>query len=201
MRSFVNIYLLLLVTLTLTACDLFKTRNPEEPDTGRSSFLPPTDASIVIENFKKSIIEKNPENYIACLSELSDSQENHYVFIPSAESMAIYSSIFRNWDIQSERSYLNSLFSSLPDERYPEFTFSGPGFDILQPDSAVYIGEYELVVKHDIKTVPEIFRGTLQFTITPGSNGLWAISRWIDTKKTNNDNDPTWSVLKALFSN
>ena len=47
---------IILIALSFTACDLFTTRNAENPDQTRSNFQPPVEPAIVIENLKEFTI-------------------------------------------------------------------------------------------------------------------------------------------------
>ena len=185
----------------LSACNLFTTRNPEEPETGRSSFQQPVNADIVIDNFKNALKEKNTENYIACFWNDTESGTKKFEFTPSAEASARFPTIFETWDIDSERNDFNYLTNSLLDMVYPVLEFQNEKPGVAMPDSTVFISDYILTVNHSQEQIPKIFAGTLQFTISKGANGLWSISRWLDTSPAVDTIDATWSILKAQFYN
>lgn len=195
-----SVILILLIQL-LASCNLFTTRNPEEPDTGKSSYLPPSDPSIVIENLKNSIIEKNASNYASCFSDSSVTNKYTYIFEATGELKAIYASLFTSWNKQSEKTYFNSMINSLKSGTYPELHFTGGKFIVTLPDSHLYLTDYYLKIDHDINTFPKEFSGTMQLTITPAADGLWYIHRWIDKRRDNDTIKSTWSLLKAQFNN
>ena len=182
----------------IVSCGLFETRDPEEPNTGKSTYLPPTSANIVISNFLNSIQEKNTENYIANFS--SGEAERNFIFQPTANAYAIYTSLFDTWDIDNERRSFLAMVSNLDEETKPVVAISNQKFDVLSPDSAVFIADYMLNISHDLATIDNDFTGTLQFTIYPEPDGLWYIVRWVDIKNTEDSLD-TWSILKAVFAN
>ena len=194
------ITIILLTIITLTGCGLFETREPETPDTGKSSFVPPTSPNIVISNFISAIDEKNVENYIACLADTAQSDEYYFYFKPTADAYALYSSIFGNWTLYSERNYFNTMISAMPADVYPDIKLINTRFEILLPDSAVFVADYDLTVQHSIASVEKRFSGTLQFTIYPRSNGLWSIKTWYDLQN-NADTIQSWSFLKAQLAN
>jgi hypothetical protein len=193
--------LYLLFAFFLNGCDLLSTRSPEKPDTGRSTFQPPTDAGIVIENFKNAFKENNTENFIACLSDTSQTKSYLFTYVPTAEANGIYASIFQSWTISSERRAFNSIITKIQEGTYLDLTFENPHFELTSPDSTVFVSNYQIKIYHNIATIPKIFAGTVQFTIVPASNGLWSIYRWTDTKLNNDTIKDTWSILKAQFYN
>lgn len=187
--------------ILISACNLFSTRSPETPDTGKSSYQLPTSASIVISNFKNSIIEKNVDNYILCFADTSQGDKRNYIFFASSEANALYSSVFQNWKINSERQYFNSLINKTPQDNFPTIIFSNSRFDIIVPDSAVFTTDYYLYINHTESTISKKFAGTLQFSISPKSSGLWSIYQWIDSSPSGIDTiKSTWSMMKAQFS-
>lgn len=180
-------------------CELFVTRAPEEPETKKSSYQPPTSPSITITNFINSIIEKNPDNYLSCFYN-ENSELTKFSFIPSNEVRTTYAALFQDWNIQNERIYFYSLMNKLPLDVKPEVKIETVPFDILTPDSAIFNTNYYLFFNHSIENYPKVFSGNLQFTIIPNKSGLWSILRWIDNKN-EKDTNFTWSLLKVRFSN
>lgn len=197
-----KIIIILLITIIslLAGCDMFSTRTPEEPDKGKSSFIPPTSAQIVVSNFISAIEEKNADNYILCLADTSQSDKFSFYFKPTADAFSIYSSIYANWNLFSERNYFNKLISIVPPEKKPQLVLTNSRFEVLLPDSAVFVADYELDVDHELNTVDKKFKGTLQFSIFPRTNGWWSIKSWYDLKS-NGDSIQSWSFLKAQLVN
>ena len=193
-KSITNIILIFL----LVSCNLLETRDPELPNSDKSSYLPPTSPNIVISNFINAIVEKNTENYILCFS--SDTDENVFTFQATADAYAIYTSIFDHWDTDDERGYFLSMISNLDEDSKPVVVFSNQKFDVLSPDSSVFIADYSLNISHNLATIENDFTGTLQFTLYPKTDALWCIVRWIDIKNTQDTLD-SWSILKAVFAN
>jgi hypothetical protein len=197
--SYLNRFLLyFLVAFIITSCGLFETRTPESPTKDKSSYLPPTSANIVISNFINAIQEKNSENYTANFS--TDDSEIRFVFQATANAHAIYTSLFESWDIDDERRAFLSMISNLQEETKPVLSISNQKFDVLSPDSAVFVADYLLNISHDMGSIDTDFSGTLQFTLFPKTDGLWCIQRWVDIK-TNEDSLESWSILKAVFAN
>ncbi|MCX7737154.1 MAG: hypothetical protein N2319_10620 [Candidatus Kapabacteria bacterium] len=191
--------IIIIIFFQFNACELFETRKPEEPDTKKTSFQPPTSPSITISNFINSIIEKNPDNYASCFYNESGELAK-FSFIPSNDVKSAYSALFQDWNIQKERIYFYSLINNLPLDVKPDVKIEIVPFEVLTPDSAIFNTSYFLYFNHNIENYPKVFSGNLQFTIVPNKSGLWSILRWIDNKN-EKDTNFTWSVLKVRFSN
>lgn len=177
------------------------TRTPEDPTGSRSSFQPPTSPSIVLDNLRNAVAEKNAENFVLCLADVDTRSRFAYVFEPSAEVRARYGSLFERWTIQAERQAFLSLIARLPQEQAPNLAFTSLSTVFSSPDSTVYVTDYVLNAAHDIASVPTTLTGTLVFTITPELAGSWSISSWRDAKRTSDTVEQTWSLLKAQLSN
>lgn len=201
-RSFTDRIPVMLVLILLGGCTVFTTRDPESPNSGRSSFLPPTSAQIVVSNFKSAIAEKNTENYIQCFADTAKGAPFAYVFEPSASVSAQYPSLFQVWNIGSERQSFQAMMNKLPSDILPVLQITNDRYDVTTPDSSVYEAEYLFTVPHSVQTVPTQARGYLRLTIRVQNGGLWSIHRWSDSSPIRPDSvGNTWTVLKAKFSN
>lgn len=184
---------------------IFVTREPEPPDTRRSSFQPPTSAQLVVTNFQASLREKNVENYIQCLvssdtGATSATGTRRYTFEPSAEASARFGGVFAGWNVTRERQAFIALTAKISAQSSPSLVLTNDRFELLSPDSAVYVSDYRLQPNYQLTGAPEAFSGTLRFTIASFPNGFWAISRWSD-QTSGQSALPTWSTLKAQFAN
>lgn len=177
------------------------TRTPEDPIGSRGTFTPPTSPSIVIENFRAAVSEKNTENFMLCLSDVTSRSKYPYIFEPSAEARARYLSLFNTWSVQKERQAFLSMISRLDAGERPSLTFINSNVSFSSPDSTVYVTDYELVVDHGITTIPTTLVGTMVLAITPEPSGQWSISRWTDAKRPTDTVESTWSLLKAQLTN
>jgi hypothetical protein len=66
-------------------------------------------------------------------------------------------------------------------------------------DTAVLDADYIVRFEHTKQNVPKVFQGKFRFIMASDSRNLWSVHSWTDFKK--NEQDTTWSVLKANFSN
>ncbi len=196
---FLNIFA---IAVLLGSCDMFSPRDPELPSSGKSTFIPPTEPAIVIENFKNSLLEKNTDNYVSCFADTSLYSKVLFVFVPSGAAIAGFPSVFDDWGIDSERRYLNSMIGNIHNDLSISLILTNSKLNFVSPDSSLYTADYNLQTPHNIKDLQKEFKGSLQFTLSKQSNGLWSINRWIDNNPMVSDSvSVSWSLLKARLSN
>lgn len=183
----------MLVFSKITGCGLFSTRTPENPITVRSTFEPPTTPQSVIDNLTSSIIEKNSSNYVKCLS------ITNYVYAPDSKALSLYGTIFQNWNVNSEKFYMDNLISQTSVNATSNLFLSNVVTNIISTDSAISTGDYIVVFQHNRNNIPKSAVGNFRLTMKADENSLYSIFKWEDFRK--HDTDFTWSELKANFSN
>lgn len=189
-----RICLILIIVGLIQACDLFAPRTPEPPDNQNTRFVPPTSADIVVSNFINSVKDLNTQNYMSCFA------EDMFVFQASSDAYSKFTSIFIQWNINSEKYYFNSLTADNTDKINPKIQLSNSGFDIMTSDSAVYLSDYRITCDF-IENPPRVFGGKMQLNIIKKTDGLWYIRRWNDYQNPKDTIEDTWSGLKAKYSN
>ena len=187
-----NIWLLILLFLVVS-CDIFETRDPESPNTGRTDFITPTTPELLFNNMKSSLQEKVVENYMQCLVDPALS-EDQFIFVPTASSMQNYPTL-NNWERESERQYFNNLKTSVDDgsgillELFNEF-------QNIQGNSATFQYDYRIVISSVDQAIPGEYRGTAIFTILLDNRNYWVIKSWEDIGI---ESYSSWSDLKGRF--
>jgi hypothetical protein len=183
---------LLIINCSLfTGCGIFDTRDPEDPETIRSTYVPPTSPELVIDNLSFSIQEKNSVNYNKCIS------DQQYVYVPDSKSQLNYSEIFQGWNKSSEKRYIDNLISRTNATATSVLFIDNENLTLITPDSAVYSAQYIVVFQHNQANVPKSAKGNITVYLSSDENNLFYIKRWEDFRQ--NDNDFTWSELKANF--
>ncbi len=177
----------------MKGCGIFDTRDPEEPSNIRSTFVPPTTPEIVIDNLSFSILEKNSENYIKCIS------ASNFQYVPDSKSQLLYGQIFQNWDPLAEKRYMDNLISQTNTNASSVLFLDNETITQITADSASYQADYIIVYQHNRVNLPKSATGNLLLTLNSDENYLYSITRWQDFRQ--NDTDFTWSELKANFSN
>ncbi len=174
----------LLVAFIIYGCDLFQTREPQQPSQSSSTHEPPASASIVLQNFRFSVTEYNVVNYMSCFA---DTSLRRFVFVPSN-----FFSAFNQWSLESERQYFLNL-GTPPSSTPPTLSFSIQDSS-LSSDSVRYFINYRLFFPHHRTDVSQTVEGNMQLFFIRDAQGLWYIYRWEDSRTTT---DSTWSYLKA----
>jgi len=180
-----------IISALLFSCDIFTTRNPEEPNKPSSSFLAATSPEILFNNFKSSVEEKIIENYISCFVDTSYLKKK-FNFIPASGSSAQYP-VLNNWTIREERQYFINLISKLPQGKNINLLMENTQ-KYLFGDSAVYYFDYELTINSSNQLIGATYKGTAQFKIFYDSREQWSIVEWQDIKR---ENFLCWSDLKG----
>ena len=189
----INILIVLLLSLS-AGCDIFTTRDPEDPDSGRSSSLPATTPNQLFENFRLALQDKTVDNYMRLFPD-DLSSEIAFEFIPSAGAISKYPSLSQ-WSLNSERLYFNNVAVA---------TLQGEGILLTQSelnsittvDSAVYQFDYTLIVPFVEEEITETYKGRAEYIIKLNSSNEWVIAQWEDIEV---ENYPSWSELKGSFN-
>lgn len=187
--------ILLFSFLSYIGCGLFSSRTVEPPSEPRSTYIQPTSPDIVLTNLNFSIAEKNLDNYLRCLIDPNFS-ERVFRFFPDAVSQSAYP-VFLTWNLTNERNYYSNLIS-FTDETASSNLFLSNTTINTGIDSAIIDSDYILVYEHNKQNVAKIVKGKLRFIMGIDARSLWSIHSWYDF--INDNNDTTWSVLKANFN-
>ena len=187
---------MILSVIFFGSCGLFDSRSVEPPTVSRSTYTPPTSPYIVMTNLNFAIAEKNLDNYMRCFVD-SNFSPRRFSYFPDAVSQASYP-VFMNWNLYNERIYFSNLITSTdPNSAANLFPDNLTVNNAI--DSAVADMDYILVFNHNRGNVPKEVKGKLRFIMGTDSRGLWSVHSWYDF--INENNDTTWSFLKANFVN
>ena len=179
--------------LFFKGCGLFDTRDPENPETIRSTYTPPTTAEIVIDNLSFAIQEKNSDNYSKCISAAN------YFYVPDAQSLATYKHIFLNWNAFSEKLYMDKLINETNTNASSVLFLDNKRFTPVTSDSTIFQADYIVVFQHNRLNLPKSAKGNITLSLVTDANDLYYIRKWEDFRQ--HDTDFTWSELKANFTN
>jgi len=177
--------------ILLQACDIFESREPENPNETKSSYRVPVEPTDVIENLKNSFKDKNSNDYKKNFSSGSPLVDRNFYFIPSSNVQSIFPT---DWTIAQEFQYFNNLVIRVPQSIPMALSFSDEQYD-LQADSAVYSAKYLISVPVQ-NSAPLNYEGNLRFLMTTDINAAWVIYYWEDIATQTSKN---WSELKIEF--
>ena len=183
-------------TATLWGCGLFDPRTPEDPTQSSQTFLPATDPFIVISNLQSAVEQKSVPNYVQCLADPA-AGERTFMFVPSSEGTALYSSVFRSWSVAEEQAYFRNLTTRTTSTSISKLDLTEKTRS-LAADSAILEYDYTLTFENTVTGFPSRASGNLQFALGRSSSNIWTIYRWTDFKTTS---DISWSLFKGKFSN
>jgi len=185
-------FLILSLVFLVISCDLFTTREAEDPNQNRSNFETPSSASIVIKNFKNSLIDKNVQNYLACFVDTLFSRKI-YSFSASSEALSLYQ--MQGWGINQENGYLNAVITKVPKDFPISLTLTDTVYSNLGGDSLIYSASYFLNIPFQTGEPYSLnYSGNLEFKMLRDERSLWVIYLWKDTKS---QTLPSWSELKG----
>ncbi len=185
--------LILFGLIFLSSCDFLTTRNAEEPEIGRSSFVVATTPEQLFKNLTDSFREKIERNYESCFVD-SSFLSKKFTFSPSSEATAKFN-VLSNWDIDSEKDYFRNLIANIPKEKAVIVTLSEVE-KTQQGDSALYSYDYTIFLPNISDQVELEYRGSSQFKINLDANNQWVITEWADISS---NEFPSWSELKGRF--
>ena len=191
--------LILVFCVTLSGCDIFNTRDAEQPTRPKSDFQPPATVNDLINNFINSLADKDVANYMACLSDTSFTNKK-FQFIPSSEAALTYPTLM-NWDKRNEEQYFTNMVIKVNSNSKIQLTLNEISRNI-SVDTVIYTATYSLnlpLVNSNSEVTPQIFQGTITFRMIRDSRAVWSIYYWQDIK-TSNVNQ-SWSDLKGSLAN
>lgn len=173
------------------SCDIFESRDPQNPDEPKSSYTIPVEPTDVIENLKNSFKDKNSNDYKKNFSSGLPLVDRNFYFIPSSNVLNIFPT---DWTIAQEFQYFNNLVIRVPQGIPIALTFSDEQYE-LQADSAVYSAKYFISVPVQ-NSVPKIYEGNLRLLMTTDIKSAWIIYYWEDIAT---QTSKSWSELKIEF--
>lgn len=183
--------ILILLMLYYQGCDLFVTREPEQPDGSRSNFETPGEARIVIQNLKNSFIDKNADNYKKNFALGLPLVNRNFFFLPTSQALSSEPNLWLSWNVESEFSYFQNLVTLVPADLPINITFISENYSPLG-DSTIYTAEYSIAVPK-LSGEPDIFEGSLKFYLITDNQEAWVIYYWEDIAK---QGKTSWSDLK-----
>ena len=191
MRKFLLIPFL---SFLVISCDLFTTRDAEDPDQNRSNYQTPYSARTVVENLKNSLSDKNVQNYLSCFVDTLFA-DKEYSFSASSEALSLYQ--MQGWGVIQESGYFNAIITKVPKDFPISLTLTDTVYSSLGGDSLIYSASYILNVPFQSgDPYPLNYSGILEFKLLRDERSIWAIYFWKDTKS---QTLPSWSELKGSF--
>jgi hypothetical protein len=190
-----QLFVSLIIIISLSGCDIFTTREAEQPNQPRSNFIPALTPEDVLTNLKSSLEDLNVENYLACFSDSAFS-ERQFRFAASSTAISQFPIMAAGWGKMEEQQYFLNMKNKIPEEKQILLTFFDIQIGSTQGDSTIFTGSYSLNVPHNDPGVPVLFEGELSFSMNRDSRSVWTIHFWRDNRS---GEMPSWSELKGRF--
>ena len=187
-QIFLSIAICAVMGFSSLHCNLFETREAENPSAPSLHFDPPTVPEKVISNLLYAIEEKNVANYMNCFIDPLTTTRT-FRFTPSTDGASL-----GPWTLADERAYFENLKTSAGEHGFSKLTLTLRN-NPLPLDTVRYEYTYSLTFMHSKPGVPTTVIGHMELTLGTENNGWWAIYAWADYK----DSADTWSRLKVAF--
>ncbi|MEX0778949.1 MAG: hypothetical protein WD491_06015 [Balneolales bacterium] len=181
---------LLLLCMTMAACSVFETREPEPPGRGDgSAFIQPDQATDVIDNLKNAIASLNHANYLRCLS------DDRFEYTPSGQAQNTDPDLWQGWSKDDESVYFNNMRASSESFTGHQLQVENENPDFNPDDTQQYSADYTLTVDNN-EDIPKVATGTMRLTLKAGDDGLWSIVEWVDSQDSGSF---SWSDIRASY--
>jgi len=172
----------------LSSC--LKTREVEEPIVGSSDWISPSNYSILLDNLKTAITQKNVQNYLRCFI------QDELVYIPSTPIYTGNEILWDNWGWQDENNWFSNVIQDLGIPTGNQLVLNEVDIQSFSGDSLRYIGNYDLVMNHRDTALTVRFRGQLEFLMKVNEFNEWEIGKWADYETSS---DSSLSRLKLNY--
>ncbi|MCB9250291.1 MAG: hypothetical protein H6613_17940 [Ignavibacteriales bacterium] len=191
---FSKIKLFLIFSLLLfSGCDLLTTRNAEDPETGRSSYIVATTPDQLFTNLKNSFSEKVEKDYSSNFVD-SSFLKIDYKFVPSSEAIVKFN-ILTEWNLEAEKAYFKNLINSVDENKQIVLNLQEISRSV-EGTTASLNYDYSITLPIETEGLPNFYKGNAFFKINLDDNNQWVITEWIDNKT---EDFPSWSELKGRF--
>ncbi|MBK7107267.1 MAG: hypothetical protein IPH62_18490 [Ignavibacteriae bacterium] len=192
-NNFSKIILSIILIFIFTTCDLLTTRDAEDPESGRSSYIAATTPDQLFINLQNSFAEKIEKDYISNFVD-SSFLNIDYTFTPSSEAIVKYN-ILSDWDLEAEKSYFRNLINNIGENKQIIV-----GLNLVETSVEANLQKrnynYSIILPIESEDFPNTYKGNATFTIQIDENNQWVIVEWIDNKT---EDYPSWSELKGRF--
>jgi len=184
-------FFIIFVLLSLTACDIFNTRDAEDPEESRSNYTTPSEPEILIQNLINSFSDKDANNYIKSFTDPAFSNKVFF-FLPTSSASQTFSNIWTDWNVDKEFQYFQNLVTAVPEGLPVTLIFTNKNFNQLG-DSLNYTAGYSINVPQS-NAEPLNYKGNIKFSMVRDMRDTWAIYFWQDNAISDSQ---SWSDLKG----
>ena len=182
-----------ILCISFISCDLVTTREAEQPDQGRSSYVIATTPDQLFTNLKNSFLEKVQKDYESSFVD-SSFLSLPYIFTPSSEAIFKYS-VLTEWNLSNESTYFQNLVNAIGENDKIIISLQLLS-NSISGNSENRNYNYSISIPIIDESISTIYEGNAFFKIDIDANSQWVITEWTDTRTGDN---PSWSELKGMF--
>jgi len=184
--------IIILSLLLLTACDIFETRNAEDPEKSRSNYTTPGEPEILIQNLINSFSDKDADNYVKSFSDPAFSNKVFF-FLPTSSALQTWSNLWIDWNVDKEFQYFQNLITAAPEDLPITLIFTDEFYSPFG-DSLNYTAGYSIDVPQS-NAESLNYSGNIKFGMVRDMRDTWAIYFWQDNAISESH---SWSDLKGI---
>jgi hypothetical protein len=181
-----------LLAILICGCDIFETRDPEQPDRSRSNYETPSEPQIVIQNLQNAFSDRNSDNYKKNFALGPPLVNRIFIFLPTSLALSSDPALWASWNVENEFRYFNNLVTRVPEGLPITLLLSEEQYS-PSIDSTIYTAKYFISIPN-LTGDPEIYEGSLKFYMITDNQLAWVIHYWEDISK---ENKSSWSDLKV----
>ncbi len=186
----ISLFVFLLIVMVVASCNLFETRDPEDPGTTTVPvFIQPDRPQDVIQNLQNAVRALNLNTYRLCLTESFEYQ-------PSSVAQSSNPDLWQGWGFAEEEVYFNNMRAEAEGLSGHELQLENRNPPSISQDQAIYEKNYRITVQHNRQGLPVTAEGRMRLFLTRDESGNWAIETWTDIS---GESDFTWSDFRAAF--
>jgi len=184
--------IIILSLLLLTACDIFETRDAEDPEDSRSNYTTPSERKILIQNLVNSFSDKDADNYVKSFTDPAFSNKPFF-FLPTSSALQTWGNLWIDWNVDKEFQYFQNLITAAPEDLPIILSFTSEIYSPLG-DSSDYTAEYFISIPQ-LNAEPINYSGNVKFSMVRDMRDTWAIYFWQDNAISEAH---SWSDLKGI---
>ena len=187
---FIVYIVMIFIVISMSSCDIFALRTPEDPEGSSKGWLQPDTPEQVIENLQTAITDLNSTNYLRSL-------DSAFVYEPDVNAQASDPNLWTSWNLEQEQAWFSQMAAAAQSfaERNLQFV---DVTENITADMYQYQATYILTITHSRinEGIPSQWQGKLLWEIKINEDGLWNLHYWADQLVAN---QPSWSSLRADF--
>lgn len=183
--------LIIACLLSVSSCNLFETRDPEDPGTTTVPvFIQPDRPQDVIQNLQNAVRAMNADNYRRCLD------SGTFTYQPSSVAQSSNPELWQGWGFAEEEVYFNNMRAEAEGLSGHELQLENSRFVQITPDQEQFDADYRITVQHNRQGLPVEAEGRMRLTMNRDESGKWSIGAWSDAAE---GSEFTWSDFRAAF--